>query len=86
MQVFIVAHSYSCTCMQKRICMKCPRTSHVECEQFLNPRQCMGLLRDRSFLRLLLPSACYAGHMVARVIVFGEIPRLTVTCTVPLTR
>ena len=43
------------------------------------------LMGARSYLRPLLPSACYAGCMVARAIVF-EIPRLTVKCPVSLTR
>ena len=157
--IYASAHSCSCTCMQKWICMKCPHTSHVECGQFLNSqhawvcwdmvarmrstlmlrlrvvphflsgkrawksphgrkgdtrvafsrvgwfsrslafrvslallslRKSGGLLvvylmGARSYLRPLLPSACYAGCMVARAIVF-EIPRLTVKCPVSLTR
>ena len=54
--------------MQEWICLKCPRTSQVEGDQFLNSQQAW---------------ACW--DMVARGIVF-EIPRLTVKCTLSLTK
>ena len=38
--MYAIAHSYSCKCMRNKypicICMKCPHTSHVEGDQFLN--------------------------------------------------
>ena len=71
--IYASAHSCSCTCMQKWICMECPHTSHVECSQFLNSqhawvcwdmvaRMRSTLMRARSFLRPLLPSALRRLH------------------------
>ena len=58
-----------CTClMQGWICLKCPHTSHVEGDQFLNSQHAWG---------------CW--EIVAGGIVF-EIPRLTVKCTLSLTK
>ena len=36
--MYAIVHSYSCKCMRNKypICMKCPHTSHVEGDQFLN--------------------------------------------------
>ena len=36
--MYAIVHSYSCKCMRNKypVCMKCPHTSHVEGDQFLN--------------------------------------------------
>ena len=54
--------------IQEWICLKCPRTSQVEGDQFLNSQRAW---------------ACW--NMVATGIVF-EIPRLTVKCTLSLSK